>query len=1078
MIIIYIKAFDVESHSPFQLKVEKKNDTYIFYYPEIEAGRDTTKDSHQKESFVVFLCVCQLFELGYKPFNLVLEGLNYQSHNQGWIDILVKQEDGRGYMIIECKTTEKFQEYWKKTLNDGDQLFRYFNTYRQCEYLCLFTCDWINEELKNEYHVISLNDNEDYIKTNDSKGFKKVREENGGHEEFFKVWKETYKLDYSTFGIFEKGTEPFKVGTKAKNITDLKSIDESSMLDIIHNYANTLLRHNISNKENAFDKLVNLFISKIIDERGKNELAFQWKGTAVDNYYYLQDRLHNLYKEGMSEFFDDDVTYVANKDVDDAFQYMKGLSYAQETVRKLFYKVKYFNNNPFTFLDVHNKDLFLKNSAVLTDIVRIFQDYKLKESDQNESLYSLFETLLVQGFKQELGQYFTPMPIVRFMVTSLPLNDKIKNGVPKVADIACGSGHFLTEYASQISPFIKKEDRNAYYKSIVGVEKDYRLSKVAQVSAYMYGQEGIKILYADSLANNANLQNNKFDIIITNPPYSVKFLDTLTTEEKKTYNLYTGKSDGNSENGKECSENTKCIEAFFLERVKQLLKSNGVAAILMPKSIITSGKEKLYERCREILLSDFDIIAMFEAETGTIFGGSGCAPVILFLRRRVHSEEGYTKILENINLRIKNWFENKIFENDEYQDNIIADYCKFIGVPEDDYLAFIKTKTIPSKLLQNEIFNEYQKVFETDSKCENLKKKLNSAESEEKKNSLEKQIKEYVYRKIEEVEIQKIKYFYLASKQQNKVLVIKTSIDLYDEVEKLTENKKQEIQKFLGYRWNGLNIKYLNVKENSDDLDEDDSIKMFRGIKELSSDLINPTNPSDPNKINTLIRENYNGQSIIIPKELQKHVSLYNLIDLIDFSKYPFDKELCVYKMPSINSSYSKEKLKDLVDINPGDRITNDGAEGQYPVYGGGDATFNYRNSNRGNENGTSYVIARFAMSKNCVRKVQGKFWLLDSGLTIITKVEKVDKIKQEYIELLLFAYQDVVYQFGRGSNQKNMDMNKFKNLEIPLPDIEIQNEIVEKCSKVSGYKDVRSIFNTFLTKGSIITVQAAQNKN
>lgn len=73
-----------------------------------------------------------------------------------------------------------------------------------------------------------------------------------------------------------------------------------------------------------------------------------------------------------------------------------------------------------------------------------------------------------------------------------------------------------------------------YYKRIVGIEKDYRLSKVAKVSAFMYGQPDIQILYADALANNEKIRENSFNILVANPPYSVKgFLETLSEEDRK-----------------------------------------------------------------------------------------------------------------------------------------------------------------------------------------------------------------------------------------------------------------------------------------------------------------------------------------------------------------------------------------------------------------------------------------------------------------------------------------------------------------------------------------------------------------
>ena len=67
---------------------------------------------------------------------------------------------------------------------------------------------------------------------------------------------------------------------------------------------------------------------------------------------------------------------------------------------------------------------------------------------------NFFEQLLNTSIKQESGQFFTPVPIARFMISSLPLEEVIDKNLkenareilPVVVDYACGSGHFITEY--------------------------------------------------------------------------------------------------------------------------------------------------------------------------------------------------------------------------------------------------------------------------------------------------------------------------------------------------------------------------------------------------------------------------------------------------------------------------------------------------------------------------------------------------------------------------------------------------------------------------------------------------------
>ena len=138
----------------------------------------------------------------------------------------------------------------------------------------------------------------------------------------------------------------------------------------------------------------------------------------------------------------------------------------------------------------------------------------------------------------------------------------------------------------------------------------------------MYGQDDIKITYADALGSNAKLQENQYSILVANPPYAVKgFLQTLSESERKAFTLLT------SIDEKSIGSNNS-IEAFFIERAKQLLKPNAVAGIILPSSIL-SNDSSLYTATREIILKYFQIVAIAEFGSQT-FGKTGTNTVTIF----------------------------------------------------------------------------------------------------------------------------------------------------------------------------------------------------------------------------------------------------------------------------------------------------------------------------------------------------------------------------------------------------------------------------------------------------------------
>lgn len=142
-------------------------------------------------------------------------------------------------------------------------------------------------------------------------------------------------------------------------------------------------------------------------------------------------------------------------------------------------------------------------------------------------------------------------------------------------------------------------------------------------------------------------------------------------------------------------------------------------------------------------------------------------------------------------------------------------------------------------------------------------------------------------------------------------------------------------------------------------------------------------------------------------------------------------------------------ELGEVINLDFGVRITKNKDQGtKYPVYGGGGQSFFTDSFNRENE----YVISRFAMSENCVRFVSGQFFMMDSGFTFSIKEDIQGKLNKDYVGKILMNIQDRIYSCGRGHAQKNLDVNRFKSLEIPLPPLEVQERIVEE---IESYQNI-----------------------
>lgn len=1045
-------------------------------YPQgIKINDATTSNFSHPENFVVFECVHRLLEKGYKAESLELEPkwqLGREAKS-GKADILVRDNKNAPYLIIECKTAQEnsknkseFSKEWERMQNNGGQLFSYFQQEKATKFLCLYTSDLENHDpesksIKYQNHIIQAFDNDEYLQEKElEKSYKKAT----NNTELFAVWKESYELQSFTQGIFEEQVNAYKILELTPTFSNLKELKEEGKY---HEFAKILRKHNISGKENAFDKLVNIFLSKIYDESfNKNNLKFGYFGVMADTYANMQDRLMLLYKEAMKEFLGEEITFVSNDDIEKAFKKLHAKELKAQ-IQKHIKELKFYSNNDFAFLEVHNKELFLQNALVLKEIIELFAPYKLTQNSTNQFLGNLFELFLQKGMKQDEGQFFTPIQICEFIMYSLPLDSMLNSKPLKVLDFACGAGHFLNTYANEIKRYIT-QDLKEHYKNIYGIEKEYRLSKVSKVSSAMYGQNEINILYADALATHElenpktesghkqklQIDNHSFDLLIANPPYSVKgFLETLSVKSKKTYTLFNDEIN---------IETNNAIECFFIERANQLLRDNAKAAIILPSSIL--NKDGMYKSTREILLQNFDFIAIVELGSQT-FGATGTNTIIVFLRKKDSFTPENAMISQDYS-NIKNYIESgHLSQNEPYKGYINAfnAYCDFRGFEKGAYESFLNGSLenlggVPSEtkdtehenttqLLKLDIFKEYHVAFTQTSDYKKL------VESKAYKDSIDKEALMHnaflAYARA--IEKDKLLYFSLSFNQAP--IIIKAPND----------NKEQK--RFLGYEWSNR--------------------KGDEGLKELHSPYLSPLferdNPHNENKLAYLIRQAFVStdmggarglgrekasqiESNPIPQVLSSYACKARLIAMLDFSKVDFNKAISLNPLTNRQKIASKFPLVKLQEC--GDFFMGGTPSRKIASYWNGNIKWltigDYKNhqiimdtqekiTEQGFKESNAKMIPKGAVVVSIYATI-GRVGILGEDMTTnqaIVSIVPNDEFNNKYLMYVIDYFKFQLFDEVITTSQKNVNLNILQNMKIPKPDIKIQKQIVEECERV-----------------------------
>ena len=389
---------------------------------------------------------------------------------------------------------------------------------------------------------------------------------------------------------------------------------------------------------------------------------------------------------------------------------------------KPFMQVK-FNDTKNAYKD---DKLFDENETIkirensFEQIIKILQVYNLSDT-QDDVKGIAFEQFLGTTFRGELGQFFTPRTIVDFMVSILdPQEGEV------ICDPTCGSGGFLikafeyvrekierdikdiknnlrkqlegkdydsksekeqleiNKHIDEMQQIINKEldtqqagdkDKNIpqsrmyslSHNCIYGTDANPRMARTSKMNMIMHGDGHGGVHHHDGLLNVNGIFEERFDVILTNPPFgsrvdkSLKISETdrftdekLIAKYKEQYGEeeYTRALKQVNDNiGKpildlyDTGKMSGLTEVLFMERCLRLLKKGGRMGMVLPEGVLnTSNLAKVREyfegRAKIILICSIP-------QDVFIAAGATVKPSLVFFKRFTEEEETeYAKCVE------------------------------------------------------------------------------------------------------------------------------------------------------------------------------------------------------------------------------------------------------------------------------------------------------------------------------------------------------------------------------------------------------------------------------------------------
>lgn len=224
-----------------------------------------------------------------------------------------------------------------------------------------------------------------------------------------------------------------------------------------------------------------------------------------------------------------------------------------------------------------NKDRL--SDQILTDLIEHFSQHVLSiENVPDDKLGDAYE-FLIKKFADDSGHTAAEFYTNRTVVHLMSLLMKPQPG-ESVYDPTCGSGGMLLNCALQL------KDQGKEYRSLklYGQEINLITSSIARMNMFLHGIEDFNIARGDTLTNPAFLEKDtlkKFNVILANPPYSIKRWNRSMFE----HDPYGRNMFGTPPQG--CAD-----YAFQQHIIKSLEIKNGRCAILWPHGVLFRDSEK------------------------------------------------------------------------------------------------------------------------------------------------------------------------------------------------------------------------------------------------------------------------------------------------------------------------------------------------------------------------------------------------------------------------------------------------------------------------------------------------------
>ncbi len=481
---------------------------------------------------------------------------------------------------------------------------------------------------------------------------------------------------------------------------ELETIGEDELTSRFKQAHNSLWAGGELNPSEAFDELDKLIFCKIWEIFCKiwDERKPRKKGEPYDFQIFNKDIPKNATKEQIEE-----IEYKISTDL-------------YKRINALYDEGKKKD------AEVFKDNIRLSHQKVKT-VVTYLEAVNLSATDL-DSKGKAFETFMGSYFRGDFGQFFTPRPIVKFIVNSLPItNDH------RVLDTSCGSGGFLLyaldkvrQEATEYYPNFETNPQEATKHwshwhdfaehNLFGIEINEQIARTAKMNMIIHDDGHTNVIASDGLlrdkamqekSQNKEFKYGSFDFIITNPPFGSKVKQTEKAYLHQ-YGFGIKEVDDFATKGltdvqqKRANQST---EVLFIEQCHNFLNDNGFLAIVIPDGVLTNSS---LQYVRNSIEDWFRIVAVVSMpQTAFAHTGAGVKSSVLFLRKwKRNQTQNIKNLKQNLLDQVKtdNNFLETVENLEKEKKEIIKNHTGFENTTEE---------TDKKAIEKNDAFTDWKK---------------------------------------------------------------------------------------------------------------------------------------------------------------------------------------------------------------------------------------------------------------------------------------------------------------------------------------------------------------------------------